>query len=208
MSIAATKGMTVGMTVQEFLEFVHRPENRDRFFELDRGEIVEMPPPTKFHGFVCGNIAAFFWNYSQGRGHGYVCTNDSGVIVEEEPDTVRGPDLSYYDDVQSADDVERGYASLPPLVTVDVLSPHDRPVRVAVRVAQLLNRGVQLVWIVDPEAREVCVHRRGRDPYIVKGDEEITGEDVLPGFHCPVSEFFRMPGRPPAPPDNPPAKTG
>ncbi len=201
MSIAATKGLTV----QEFLEFVHRPENRDRFFELERGEIIEMPPPTKFHGFVCGNIGRVLGVYSVNRARGYVCSNDSGVIVEDEPATVRGPDLSYYDDVESADEIERGYAPSPPLLTVDVLSPHDRPVRIAVPVAQLLNRGVQLVWIVDPEAHEVCVHRRGRDPYIVKGDEEITGEDVLPGFRCRASDFFKMPGQPPKPPDPPAA---
>jgi Uma2 family endonuclease len=160
-----------------------------------RGEIVEMPPPTKPHGVVCGNISARLWIYSQQRGRGYVCTNDTGVIVEEDPDTVRGPDLSYYDDVQSFDDVERGYASVPPLLTVDVLSPHDRPGRMAVRVAQLLARGVQLVWVVDPEGREVCVYRRGRDPYVVTENEELTGEDVLPGFRCRVSEFFALPGQ-------------
>jgi Uma2 family endonuclease len=177
------------------LEFVHRPENRDRFFELERGEIVEMPPPTKYHGMVCGNIGARLWNYSQQRGRGYVCTNDTGVIVEEEPDTVRGPDLSYYDDVHSAHEVERSYAVAPPLLTVDVLSPNDRPGRMAVRVAQLLARGVQLVWVVDPEGREVCVYRRGRDPYVVTENEELTGEDVLPGFRCRVSEFFALPGQ-------------
>jgi len=115
MSIATTKGMTV----QEFLEFVHRPENRDRFFELERGEIVEMPPPTKYHGFICGNIGRVLGMYSVNRGRGYVCTNGSGVIVEEDPATVRGPDLSYYDDMESADDIERSYAVLPPLLTVD-----------------------------------------------------------------------------------------
>ena len=37
------------------------------------------------------------------------------VIVEEEPATVRGPDLSYYDDVESADDALafRGFFNRP-----------------------------------------------------------------------------------------------
>src|SRR5437764_972215 len=29
------------MTAEEFYDFCHRPENRDRHFELDQGEVVE-----------------------------------------------------------------------------------------------------------------------------------------------------------------------
>jgi Uma2 family endonuclease len=54
---------------------------------------------------------------------------------------------------------------------------------------------IELVWVVDAEAREVCVYRRGRDPYIVTADKDLTGEDVLPGFTCRVSEFFSLPGQ-------------
>jgi Uma2 family endonuclease len=147
---------------------------------------------------LCGNIAALLGNYARQRGRGYVCSNDTGVLVEEDPDTVRGPDLSYFDDVESAADVERAYAAAPPLLAVEVLSPHDRLTRMAVRVAQLLSRGVQLVWVVDAEAREVCVYRRGRDPYIATVAQELTGDDVLPDFRCRVAEFFALPGRAPA----------
>jgi Uma2 family endonuclease len=166
--IAVSLATTKGVTAQEFLDFVQRPENRGRFFELERGEIIEMPPPNKSH------------------------------VVEEDPDTVRGPDLSYFNDVQSFEEIERGYAATPPLLAVEVLLPHDRLTRMSVRVAQLMSRGVELVWVVDAEAREVCVHRRGRDPYIVTAEKELTGDNVLPGFACRVAEFFSLPGQAPA----------
>ena len=35
------------MTVDEFWEFVNRPENENRWFELRKGEVVEMPRPTR-----------------------------------------------------------------------------------------------------------------------------------------------------------------
>ncbi len=41
------------MTAEEFWDFVHRPENRDRCFDLVRGEVVEMSKPCKRHGVVC-----------------------------------------------------------------------------------------------------------------------------------------------------------
>jgi Uma2 family endonuclease len=191
MPVAGSKGLKA----QEFLDFVQQPENRGRFFELERGEIIELPTSGRYHAFVCGNIAGILDGYCVGQRRGYVCSNGAGVIVEEDPDTVSGPDLSYFDDVESAADVERGYAATPPLLAVEVLSPHDRLTRMSVRVAQMLARGVQLVWVVDAEAHEVCIYRRGRDPYIATAEKELTGEDVLPNFACRVSEFFALPGR-------------
>ena len=47
------------MTAEQFYEFVHRPENRDRIFELEDGEIVEMSRPGKKHGLgaICANAS-------------------------------------------------------------------------------------------------------------------------------------------------------
>jgi hypothetical protein len=41
------------MTVDDFFEFVHRPENDGRCFELVRGEVIELSRPTRPHGIVC-----------------------------------------------------------------------------------------------------------------------------------------------------------
>ena len=42
------------LTAEEFYDFCHLPENRDRHFELERGEVVEMSRPGEVpHGFVC-----------------------------------------------------------------------------------------------------------------------------------------------------------
>lgn len=181
------------MTADEFLRWVQRPENRNRHFELVRGEVFEMPPPGKFHGFVCGNVGGILRNFAIQRGRGYVCTNDAGMIVEEDPDTVRGPDVTFYEDDETAGDMQRGYAAQPPLLAVDVLSPEDRVNRTVIRVTQMMRFGVALVWVVDPEARDVNVYRPESDPYLVDEAEELTGEDVLPDFRCKVGEFFQMP---------------
>jgi Uma2 family endonuclease len=69
------------ITADEFYDFVHRQENRDRVFELERGEIVEMSRPGKLHGFVCANIVAILVVFARQRKKGYVCSNDTGVVV-------------------------------------------------------------------------------------------------------------------------------
>ena len=182
------------MTAEDFFDWVHQPENRDRVFELVRGEVIEMPPAGKYHGFVCGNIAGILRNFASKRKQGYVCTNDAGVLVERDPDTVRGPDITFYEDDETAETMERKYPEQPPKLAVDVFSPHDRINVVMVKVGQLLARGVELVWVVDPEARDVTVHQQGKSPYRVTSGKELSGDEVLPDFRCKVDEFFAMPG--------------
>ena len=138
------------MTASEFFAWVHRPENRNRFFELDRGEMVEMPPPGKRHGFVCGNVAGILRNFAIQRRKGYVCTNDAGVTVERDPDTVRGPDVTFYEDAQTIEDMDQQYAVRPPLLAVEVLSLDDRINRTIRRITQMLRAGVPVVWLGGP----------------------------------------------------------
>lgn len=184
------------MTAEEFCEFVHRPENANRFFELEDGEIVELPPPQISPGLYAQNIGALLWLYARQRKRGYVCSNDSGLVVGRDPDTVRGPDIMYFDDGKSAAEIAAmAYAEDPPLLAVEVLSPSDRPGRVARKVAQYLRAGVRLVWTVDPEVREVNVYRTGAtEPDILGMNDTLRGDDELPGFECRVAEFFELPG--------------
>jgi Uma2 family endonuclease len=119
------------------------------------------------------------------------------LIVERDPDTVRGPDVTFYDDSQTAETMERQFAERPPVLAIEVISPNDRLNRTVLRIAQMLNLGVQAVWVVDPETRDVSVYRPGHAPRVVRADEELTGEDSLPDFRCRASEFFQRPGQKP-----------
>src|SRR5262245_22176203 len=97
---------TKPMTAEEFYEWANRLENRDQFFELERGEVVEMSRPGKRHGLICANVAGVLRNHAVQRQKGYVCSNDTGVVVERGPDTVRGPDVLFFEDAEQADQVE------------------------------------------------------------------------------------------------------
>lgn len=183
------------LTAAEFLDFVNRPENEDKRLELVRGEVVEMPRPGKQHGLVRANVTTTLVLYARQRGKGYVCSNDTGVLVERDPDTVRGPDVLFYDDAEDFDQVNPKWADKPSLLAVDVMSPNDTVSDLNERISEQLNLGTPLVWLFDPDAKKVTVYRPGKIHYVRKGDEELTGEDVLPGFSCKVSEFFKLPGR-------------
>src|SRR5215212_3436622 len=98
---APTTVTTTRMTAEEFCDWARRHENDNHWFELVRGEVIELPAPTRTHGVVCMNVGVSLSLFVRQRGFGYVASNDSGVILERDPDTVRGPDVAVYEDANS-----------------------------------------------------------------------------------------------------------
>lgn len=182
------------LTAEEFYQYANRPENRGRILELDRGEIVEMSRPGKLHGLICGNVSRILGNYAAARKKGYVCSNDTGVVVERGPDTVRGPDVLFFEDADTVEQVEEKYGETPPILAVEVLSPNDTHGKVMRRVQEQLRFGTKVVWILDPDARNVIVHYPGGGDRVVEESQEMV-EEALPEFRCRAGEFFALPGR-------------
>jgi Uma2 family endonuclease len=193
---------TKRLTAEEFCAFVHQPENRNKWFELVRGEVIELPPPTRLHGVLCNNIAFPLTLYVRKRRRGYITINDSGVILERDPDMVRGPDVALYEDAERFVDLHPKYGEVPPLLAVEVLSPNDRADRVMEKITDVLRNGVALVWVVDPERRTVTVYTPHNGPQVFAETQTLTGGEVLPGLKCKVADFFRLPS------DAPPKKAG
>jgi Uma2 family endonuclease len=183
------------MTAEQFYEFVHRPENRDRIFELEDGEIVEMSRPGKKHGLVCANVSGILREYAKAKKRGYVCSNDTGIVVARDPDRVRGPDVMYFEDAKVFDEVGERFAETPPLLAVEVLSPNDKFGMVNRRIQDQLRFGARLVWLLDPESMTVTIYRPEKQHHVLDDSEELTGDDVLTDFRCKVAEFFMLPGQ-------------
>jgi Uma2 family endonuclease len=195
MSTAMT---TKRMTAEEFYDWVHQPEQAEKWFELVRGEVIELPAPMKPHGVVCMNIGYLLMGYVRQRGFGYVTCNDSGVILERDPDTVRGPDVAVYEDANTFAELHPKYGEVPPRLALEVLSPNDRASKLMRKINDYLRCGVGLVWVIDPESRTVTVNQPGKSQVEFGQDQELTGEEVLPGFRCPIAELFRLPGEKPS----------
>ncbi len=194
----STETATKLMSADEFCDWVMRPENQARHYELERGKVVEVSRPGERHGLVCGNVVTMLNLYVRKRRRGYVLSNDPGVILERDPDTVRGPDVAYFEKGKGYDQMNPKFIEDAPTLVVEVWSPTDRVGKVTRRIREFLKAGVRLVWLIDPEARDVTVYRPGQDDYVVEAGQELTGDDVLPAFSCPVAEFFFSPEEPTA----------
>ena len=85
-------------------------------------------------------------------------SNDSGVITERDPDTVRGADVSFYSyERLPKGPIPSGYLSFPPNLIVEVRSPDDRWRDLLTKVNEYLAVGVTCVIVLDPEPRSAHV---------------------------------------------------
>jgi Uma2 family endonuclease len=158
--------------------------------ELVRGMLVVREPPSTGHGGRAARLTVRVGAFVERAGLGEVFAQDTGFKIERDPDTVRAPDLAFVARDHVAQIPEQGYAELAPDLVVEILSPADRPGEVLEKVGQWLSAGVRLVWVLDPARRHTRVYRADGSVSIVGPDEELNGEEVLPGFRCPIREIL------------------
>lgn len=182
------------MTAEEL--FVY--ESPDKRTELVRGRLIIREPTGVRHGdYVVRMVLAIgshlaaeqrALGWSQPRGH--LVAGDVGFTLQRNPDTVRAPDVAYIPVERWPTAPHDGYAEFAPELAIEVRSPSDRAGAVLARVADLLNAGTRLVWIVDPKRREARVYRADGSDSILTAIDSLNGEDLLPGLAIPLSELF------------------
>ena len=175
------------ITAEEFARMPDPPDGSQQ--ELVRGVIITMPPPGGQHGVCCLKIGRRVGAYADDHNLGTTASNDTGFITERDPDTVRGPDVSFWSR-QRLTEVPTGYIEVAPDLVVEVISPGDRYARIQKKVTDYLEKGVRLIWVVDPEDRSVTIFHGAGKPIIVNENDTVTGMDVLPGFTCRVAELL------------------
>ena len=143
----ATAEMVEPMTAEQFGQ---RPDPGYPE-ELVRGRVVAKSVPDRRHGYVCGTAVRIFGNFVDAREIGRVLCNDSGVITERDPDTVRGADVAYYSYSRLAKGaLPTGYGPEVPELVVEVRSATDRWREILDKVSEYLNAGVLVVVVLDP----------------------------------------------------------
>jgi Uma2 family endonuclease len=175
------------ITVEEFGRLPDPADGSQQ--ELVRGEIVTMPSPRGRHGFCCVKVVRHVGNFVDDHNLGTVVCNDTGFILERDPDTVRGPDISFWSR-ERLPSLPEEYIEIPPDLAIEVISPSDVFSQVQRRVRDFLASGVRIVWLIDPQNRTASIHRNGKPAQELNESDTLTGEDVLPGFACKVAELL------------------
>lgn len=159
--------------------------------ELVRGEVIRMNIPVPRHGQVCGRIDRLIGNFVDANRLGHVLTNDSGIITERNPDTVRGGDVWYisYSKI-SAGPLPSGYLEVAPDIVFEVLSHSDRRSRLYRKIGEYLALGVSVVCVVDPRNETVQLCTEDGEVNLSSSDD-LTFPEQLPGFRVSVQALFQ-----------------
>jgi Uma2 family endonuclease len=162
----------------------------DKHVELVRGVLLVREPPGYLHGDVTARLATLLTNHADDRGLGRVLAAETGFKLQSNPDTVRAADIAFLSRERLPDPRPAGYLALAPDFVVEVLSPRDRPGETLTKIGDWLEGGARLVWVIDPERRLARVYRQDGTEAVMREDEQLDGEDVLPGFTCRLASIL------------------
>jgi Uma2 family endonuclease len=164
-------------------------------YELVNGELVERNVST-IASYVGGLIYRLLCNFCLEKRVGWVFPDGiSFQCFPFDPDLVRKPDVAFIrlNRLTADQAAEKGHCHVTPDLAVEVLSPGDTAYQVDEKVRDFIRAGTRLFWVVNPQVRTLEIHRASGPGSILGENDEVTGEDVMPGFRCRVGEFFILP---------------
>lgn len=158
--------------------------NRDLRIERTReGELIIMSPTGGETGKRNFALTVLFgaWVARDGTGIGF--DSSTGFILPNGAE--RSPDVAWVRksrwEALTPGQRER-FVPLCPDFVVELKSPSDDLRELRAKLAEYMENGAQLGWLIDPEDRSVTVFRPGRAPETLPDPAQVSGEPVLPGF--------------------------
>lgn len=165
-------------------------------FELVDGHLVERTV-SALSSFVAFELGGRIRDHCRAHSPAWIFGADCGIqCFPGHPRKVRKPDVSLVRRERlPVEQLDEGFLTLPPDLVIEVVSPNDLAAEVEEKVQDYYQAGVRLVWVVYPTTRTVYIYRGDGSIAAARADDELDGEDILPGFRCRIAEIF-----PPLPP--------
>ena len=165
-------------------------------YELVDGHLVERNVGA-VSSLVSAKLCQHLGNFNDERAIGWVFGIDSGYrCFPDAPNKVRKPDASFIRlERLPAEALPEGFLTIPPDLAAEVVSPNDLAYEIDRKVFEYLKAGVRLVWVINPALRSARIYRADGSISGLTEDDELDGEDVLPGFRRLLRDIF-----PPLPP--------
>jgi Uma2 family endonuclease len=170
-------------------ELLCLPRGEHRY-ELVNGELVPMSPAWS-DGDISLELGMLLRQYVKLHRLGRVFGAETGFLLARNPDTVLAPDVAFVRQERIDEiGIPRTYFPGAPDLAVEVLSPSETVQQADEKARAWLAAGARLVWNVRPLTRSIDVYRPGAEVQALSAGDDLTGEDVVPGFACRVGELF------------------
>jgi Uma2 family endonuclease len=159
--------------------------------ELSFGELRPVTPAGWRHGRIAQRLAQSLGRFAEERGLGLAFV-EAGFVLRRDPDTVRAPDFAI---VRRPSAIQPGPGDVfwpgAPDLAVEILSPSNRRGQIAEKVCEYLEAGTSVVWVIDPEARTVVVHRPGgTPPSEVRAPQALDLAGLVPSWSITLDDLF------------------
>ncbi len=175
------------MSVEEFWELCRDGKPR----ELVRGEVQEKMPAGFRHGRIAMRIGRLIDAFAEQTGSGLTVAAETGFVIRlPEAPSVRAPDVAFIRRERLPQPLPETFAEIAPDLVVEVISPNDSYSALREKVDEWLFAGVKVIWVIDPQRRVVEVYQPDKPVMVLREDDTLSAESVLPGFALPVREIF------------------
>jgi len=162
-----------------------------KMYELVDGRLVERNMGME-SSWVGSRLLSRLERYSEENQLGWVFAADSGYqCFPHEPSLVRRPDVSFVKAGRYPKAAPpRGWSRIPPDLAIEVVSPNDTVYGLDEKLGDYRRVEVPLIWVINPESRTAIVYRRDGSVSFLREAAELEGEDIVPGFRCPLREIL------------------
>jgi Uma2 family endonuclease len=179
------------MSDDQFYEFAQL--NRDLRMERNaRGDLIIMPPTGFNTGDKESEIIMQLRLWAKKDGTGTASGPSTGFRLPNK--AVRAPDASWIRNTRLAqltnEQLER-FIPLCPDFVIELRSPTDSLTVLSEKMAEFIENGTQLGWLIDPQTRRVHVYRPALSIDVQDCPASISGEPELPGFELDLREIWQ-----------------
>jgi Uma2 family endonuclease len=151
--------MTVAIQKMTLAEFLAYDDGTDRLYELENGELIDMPSESDINQRIASFLFAFFLGLGVPS---YRLRIGIELAVSGSRVSVRVPDLVILSEELAIemDGASRSIVLMdmpPPLLVVEVVSPNQEKRDYRYKRSEYAARGIAEYWIVDPIQQRVTV---------------------------------------------------
>jgi Uma2 family endonuclease len=132
--------------------------------------------------------------YERRRLVGFAAGGEFGLqfSTPDDPNQIRGADVAYVPPEQVARVAWNGADYFPdvPALDIEIVSSSESDDDVAEKVQDYLAGGARRVWCIYPQRRFAQIFDPDAPVRVVRGEEGLTDEELLPGFIRPLSSIL------------------
>ena len=166
--------------------------NPDLQIELTKeGELVIMPPTGGRTGIRNFSLIVEFGNWAEKDGTGVAF--DSTTVFKLPNGAKRSPDLSWVRNErweELSDEEQERFPPICPDFVVELRSPSDSLKNLQYKMAEYIENGAMLGWLIDPIEKKVHVYRTGGETGILGNPESVSGEPLFKNFSLKMEKIW------------------